>query len=100
MVCQGAAGRGRHHDNRVAKGVGTTLGKGKECACDEPVCMSSCGSVRADARAVARVVEGGGGRRSIMVCSLRGNYAESCVSVGGGIIMGCLPPLCVCEVVS
>lgn len=35
-----------------------------------------------------------------MVCSLRGNYAESCVSVGGGIIMGCLPPLCVCEVVS
>lgn len=43
---------------------------------------------------------GGGGRLSIMVCSLRGNYAESCVSVGGGIIMGCLPPLCVCEVVS
>lgn len=33
-----------------------------------------------------------------MVCPLRGNYAESCV--GGGIIMGCLPPLCVCEVVS
>lgn len=60
MVCQGAAGRGRHHDNEVAKGVGTTGGKGKECACDEPVCMSSSGSVRADARAVARVVEGVG----------------------------------------
>lgn len=45
---------------------------------------------------------GGGGSRSIMVCPLRGNYAESCVRVGGrgGIIMGCLPPLCVCEDVS
>lgn len=60
MVCQGAAGRGRHHDNRVAKGVGTTRGKGKERACDEPVCMSSCGSVCADARAVVRMVEGVG----------------------------------------
>lgn len=44
---------------------------------------------------------GGGGRLSIMVCPLRGNYAESYASVGGGgIIMGCLPPLCVCEDVS
>lgn len=25
---------------------------------------------------------------------------QSSVSVGGGIIMGCLPPLCVCEDVS
>lgn len=49
--------------------------------------------VRAGARARARG-GGGGGSQSIMVCPLRGNYAESCVSVGGGIIMGCLP-LCV-----
>lgn len=73
------AGRGCHHDNGVAKGAGTTSGKGKERAC-----MSSGGSVRAYVRAVARVVEGGGGRPSIMVCPSRGNYAEYRVSVGGG----------------
>lgn len=83
----------------LLRGLGLLVERGRSVH-DEPVCMSSCGSVRADARAVARAVEGGGGRLSIMVCSLRGNYAESCVSVGGGIIMGCLPPLCVCEVVS
>lgn len=91
---------GCRHDNGVAKGAGTTSGKGKECACNEPgACMSSR-LVVVYVRACARVVEGGGGRLSIMVCPLRGNYAESCVSVGGGIIMGCLPPLCVCEDVS
>lgn len=101
MVCWGAAGRGCHHDNGVAKGAGTASGKGKECACKEPgACTCGGGSVRAYVRALARLVEGGGGRQSIMVCPLRGNYAESCVSVGGGIIMGCLPPLCVCEDVS
>lgn len=97
-----AGGGGCHHDNGVAKGAGTASGKGEGvCACDEPgACMSSGASVRAYARAAARVAEGGGGTLSIMVCPLRGNYAESCMSVGGGIIMGCLPPLCVCEVVS
>lgn len=50
-----SAGRGCHHDNGVAKGAGTTSGKGKECACNEPgACMSSGGSVRAYVRAVAR----------------------------------------------
>lgn len=90
---------GCHHDNGVAKGAGTTRGKGKECACCESGARtSSPGSVRV----CARVVVGGGGRLSIMVCPLRGNYAVSCASVGGrgGIIMGCLPPLCVCEDVS
>ncbi len=43
-------------------------------------------------RAFARVVEGGGGRLSIMVCPLRGNYAESCVSVGGGDYYGMSAP--------
>lgn len=48
---------GCHHDNGVAKGAGTTSGKGKECACNEPgACMSSGGSVRACVRA-----RGGGG---------------------------------------
>jgi hypothetical protein len=46
-------------------------------------------------------VEGGGAcKLSIMVCLLRGNYAELCESEGGRIILGCLPPLCVCEDVS
>lgn len=37
-----SAGRGCHHDNGVAKGAGTSSGKGKECACNEPgACMSS-----------------------------------------------------------
>lgn len=35
---------------------------------------------------------GGGGRLSIMVCPLRGNYAESCVSVGGGDYYGMSAP--------
>lgn len=34
MVCLGV-GRGCHLDNGVAKGVGTTSGKGKERACNE-----------------------------------------------------------------
>lgn len=59
-----SAGRGCHHDNGVAKGAGTTSGKGKERACNEPgACVSSTGSVRAYARAVARVVEGVGAGR-------------------------------------
>lgn len=53
--------------------------------------MSSSGSVRVSARARARV-GGGGGRLSIMVCPLRGNYAESCVSVGGGDYYGMSAP--------
>lgn len=56
-----STGRGCHHDNGVAKGAGTTSGKGKECACNEPgAYMSSSASVRAYVRAVARVVEGVG----------------------------------------
>lgn len=35
---------------------------------------------------------GGGGRLSIMVCPLRGNYAESCASVGGGDYYGMSAP--------
>ena len=42
---------------------------------------------------------GGGGRLSIMVCRCEVTM-QSSTSVGGGIIMGCLPPLCVCEDVS
>ena len=44
----------------------------------------------------------GGGRLSIMVCPLRGNYAEfcECYRTEGWNIMGCLPPLCVCVDVS
>lgn len=78
--------------------AGTTSGKEKACACTGAWCMHVFG--------LAVIVYmrvrggGGGGRPSIMVCPLRGNYAESRVSVGGGIIMGCLPPLCVCEDVS
>lgn len=95
MVCRGARGRGGcHHDNEVAKGAGTASGKGEGvCACDEPgACMSSGASVRAYARAAARVAEGGGGTLSIMVCPLRGNYAESCMSVGGGDYYGMSAP--------
>lgn len=78
-------GRGCHHDNEVAKGAGT-----KECACNEPgACMFSGGGARAYARARGG---GGGGRPSIMVCPLRGNYAESCVSVGGGGYYGMSGP--------
>lgn len=95
MVCQGEQekGGGCHHDNnRVAKGNGTTSGKGKECACYESgACMSSAVSVRA----CARVVEGGGGRLNIMVCPLRGNYAESCVECGRGGLLWDVCPLCV-----
>lgn len=49
-------------------------------------CLVALVCVRADerARAAARDREGVGARRSIMVCPLRGNYAESCTSVGGG----------------
>lgn len=56
----GGQGGGCHHDNsRVAKGNGTTSGKGKECACYESAaCMSSTGSVRARARVVEGVGEG------------------------------------------
>lgn len=46
---------------------------------------------RAYARARARG-GGGGGSPSIMVCPLRGNYAESCVSVGGGDYYGMSAP--------
>lgn len=95
MVCRGARRRGGcHHDNGVAKGAGTASGKGEAvCACDEPsACMSSGAGVRAYARAAARVAEGGGGTLSIMVCPLRGNYAESCMSVGGGDYYGMSAP--------
>lgn len=55
------AGRGCHHDNGVAKGAGTTSGKGKECACNEPgACMSSSGSVHAHVCERACLVEGVG----------------------------------------
>lgn len=46
-------------------------------------------------RACVRGGGGGGGRLSIMVCPLRGNYAESCVSVGGGGLLWDVCPLCV-----
>lgn len=83
----------------LLRGLGLPVERGRSVsACSE---HGACGSVRAGARVV---VEGWGVGTglSIMVCPLRGNYAESCVSVGGGgeIIMGCLPPLCVCEDVS
>lgn len=92
MVCRGEGGGG-HHDNGVAKGAGTTSGKGKECACNElGACMSSSGSVRAYVCERACSPRGGGGRLSIMVCPLRGNYAESCVSVGGGDYYGMSAP--------
>lgn len=94
---QGGVG-GCHHDNGVAKGAGTTRGKGKECACCESsACMSSPGSVRV----CARVVEGVGA--GWVLWSVRCEVTmQSPVRVweGGGIIMGCLPPLCVCEDVS
>lgn len=61
MVCQRKQGGGCHHDNGVAKGAGTTSGKGKECACNEPAaCMSSGDSARACVRVCARVEEGVG----------------------------------------
>lgn len=49
-------------------------------------CLVAPGCVRANgrARAAARDREGVGAWRTIMVCPLRGNYAESCASVGGG----------------
>lgn len=73
---------------RLLRGVGTARAKGEgERACDElGACVSSGAGVRActRVRAAARDREGVGARRSIMVCPLRGNYAESCASVGGG----------------
>lgn len=74
MVCRGAREvcvGGCRHDNGVAKGAGTSSGKGKECACNEPgACMSSrlvvvyvrtC--VRARCARVRAWREGGGGRQ-------------------------------------
>ena len=67
------------------------------CACD---CLRAraCDCVRARARACGG---GGGGRQAEYYgLSVAEVTMQSSVRVGGGIIMGCLPPLCVCEDVS
>lgn len=101
MVCRGARGGGVTMTTGLLRGLGLLVERGRSVHAMSLVhaCLVVVVYVHTCVRSRARG-GGGGGRLSIMVCPLRGNYAESCVSVGGGIIMGCLPPLCVCEVVS
>lgn len=74
----GAAGRGGHYDNGVAKGAGRVGGVEQACACNQSAaCMCGTGGMRAHVCERACTAEEGGGRLSIMVCPLRGNYAES-----------------------
>lgn len=77
----GSGGGGVTMTTGLLRGLGLPVERGRSVsACSE---HGACGSVRAGARVV---VEGWGVGTglSIMVCPLRGNYAESCVSVGGG----------------
>lgn len=92
---------GRRHDNEVAKGSWdrSLARKGKESVhamSSVHACLVALVCVRACACGRARDREGVGARRSIMVCPLRGNYAESCTSVGGGGgLLWDVCPLCV-----
>lgn len=80
----------------LLRGLGLVIGKGEGVlACNVPrACMCSSVGIRAYVRVVERRVGGGGSRLSIMVCPLRGNYAESCECGRGGLLWD-VCPLCV-----
>lgn len=87
----GSAGRGGvTMTTGLLRGLGLLVERGRSVHAMSLV--HACLVVVVYVRACARVVEGGGGRLSIMVCPLRGNYAESCVSVGGGDYYGMSAP--------
>lgn len=110
MVWRGARGwaGGVVMTTRLLRGVGTARAKGKgERACDElTACVSSGAGVRACVRTGVRVrpraTERGWGHGGVLWSVRCEVTMQSPVRVweGGRVIMGCLPPLCVCEVVS